>query len=173
MVDLFATYFLLSDPKIRPEMITNDMAFGFRETFSGIGIFVFKHGKDTKLIAIENKGDVHVTPNYIQFTYLKSIFKDGTNGCIIDPKIAYGNKFILHMKTIQGELHVTYGSKTRESSHTKCFEDFYMPDLNNRGYFGITARNHNNNNKLKIKDIEVGLIKVSNLDPNFYKHEGG
>ena len=124
---------------------------------------MFKDGKDTKLVALENKGNVHVHLNF-----LKNIFHDGTNGCIIDPKFALDKKFILHMKTIQGELHLTYGSKMRESAQAKCFEDFYMPGLNNRGYFGITARNNDNKH---VKDIEVGLIKISNLDPNFYKYE--
>jgi hypothetical protein len=42
MVDLFATWFLLSDPHIRAGSIGPDNTFGFRETFSGVGIFFFK-----------------------------------------------------------------------------------------------------------------------------------
>jgi len=57
MVDLFATWFLLSEPVIRPGSIGANMTFGFRETFNGVGIFVFKESQDYKLIAVENHGN--------------------------------------------------------------------------------------------------------------------
>ena len=41
-----------------------------------------------------------------------------------------------------------------------------MPNLSNRGFLGLTARNSDR----YVKDIDVLAVKVSNLDPNFYKH---
>ena len=55
-VDLFALWFLINEPRIRPNSIANNMTFGFRETFNGVGIFVFKEAKTYKLMAIENHG---------------------------------------------------------------------------------------------------------------------
>jgi len=57
MVDLFACWFLIGNPRIRPNSIANNMSFGFRETFNGVGVFVFKESQDYKIIAIENQGN--------------------------------------------------------------------------------------------------------------------
>ena len=42
--DIFACWFLLSDPHVRQGSIANNMGFGFRETFNGVGVFVIKEG---------------------------------------------------------------------------------------------------------------------------------
>ena len=42
MVDIFACWFLLGDPHIRQGSIANNMSFGFRETFNGVGVFMIK-----------------------------------------------------------------------------------------------------------------------------------
>lgn len=57
MVDLYAIWYLLSEPHLRQGSIGNNMTFGFRETFNGVGIFVFKESQDVKLIAVENHGN--------------------------------------------------------------------------------------------------------------------
>jgi len=43
-----------------------------------------------------------------------------------------------------------------------------MPNLNNQGYMGLTARNSDR----YVKDLELNSIKIMNLDPRFYRHEG-
>ena len=57
MQDIFAAWFLVSFPKIRPGLIKDKMAFGYRETFNGVGIYVFKESEDYKIIAMENYGN--------------------------------------------------------------------------------------------------------------------
>ena len=46
MVDMFAAYYLLSSPSIRPGIHNANKAFGFREYWSGVGVFVFKEGEN-------------------------------------------------------------------------------------------------------------------------------
>ena len=41
-----------------------------------------------------------------------------------------------------------------------------MPNLSNRGFLGISARNSDR----YVKSLEVSAVKVLNMDPNFYKH---
>ena len=57
MVDLFAFWYLLGDPKISPASIGANMSFGFRETYSGVGIFIFKESSEYKIVAMENHGN--------------------------------------------------------------------------------------------------------------------
>lgn len=164
MVDIFAFWFLLSEPKIGPNSIANNMTFGFRETFSGVGVFVFKESGDYKLIAVENHGNEQVT-----LAKLGKQFKANVNGCVIDSATAasLGTEFIVRLRMEQGMLKVTYGTKMRQSAHRTCMEDLYLPNLSNRGYLGVTARNSDR----YVKGFAIDTIKVINLDPNFYKHE--
>ena len=161
MVDLFAAWFLLSDPHIRAGSIGSNMTFGFRETYNGVGVFFFKESQDYKLVALENHGNEQVT-----LAKLGKSFKNGVNGCIIDTSILE-KEFVLRTKMDTGQLTVTYGPKLRQSSHKTCLQDLYMPNLANQGYVGVTARNSDR----YVKDLELNQIKVMNLDPRFYTHE--
>ena len=67
----------------------------------------------------------------------------------------------------QGQLSVFHGKKMRQSSQTECFKQLYMPQLSNRGYLGVTARNSDS----FVKSLAVKAVKVMNMDPNFYRHE--
>ena len=160
MVDLFACWFLLGEPRIRPGSIGNNMTFGFRETFNGVGIFVFKESSEYKLIAVENLGNEQTT-----LAKLGKAFKAGVNGCVVDATTLV-KEVALHLRMEQGMLTVTYGPKMRQSTHKVCVEKLYLPNLSNRGFLGITARNSDR----YVKDIEVHAVKVANLDPNFYRH---
>ena len=67
----------------------------------------------------------------------------------------------------QSMLTVTYGKKMRASSHKECFEDLFMKQLSNRGYLGVSSRNSSK----YTKDMDLVQVKVSNLDPNFYREK--
>jgi len=60
-IDLFATWFLIADPHLREGSIAANMGFGFRETFSGAGIFVFKQSRSYKIMAAQNLGNEQTT----------------------------------------------------------------------------------------------------------------
>jgi len=64
----------------------------------------------------------------------------------------------------QGMLEVSYGKKMRYSTHKTCFDQLYLPQLSNRGFLGITARNSDRHQK----SVDVNIVKVMNMDPNFY-----
>ena len=62
-VDLFACWYLLSHARSDNSVeqlsssSTNSKVieeFGFRETFNGVGIFVYKDGQEYKIVAVEN-----------------------------------------------------------------------------------------------------------------------
>ena len=161
MVDLFAIWYLLGDPRIRPNSIANNMTFGFRETFNGVGIFVFKESQDYRLIAIENHGNEQITMNK-----LGKNFKEGVNGCTV-PESAFDREFVLTLRMEQGQLTVTHGTKIRQSTHKKCIENLYMPNLSARGYLGVTARNSDR----YVKNLELNTVKVINHNPAFYAYE--
>jgi len=72
----------------------------------------------------------------------------------------------MHLTMEQGMLTVAYGSKMRQSSQKVCIEKLFMPNLSNRGFLGISARNSDR----FVKGLEVSAVKVLNMDPNFYKH---
>ena len=61
MVDFFAAFALHSEPRIKPESIHNNNPFGFRETYSGLGVFVFKESDSVKIVAMENQGNEKVS----------------------------------------------------------------------------------------------------------------
>ena len=95
MVDMFACWFLLSAPKIRPGAQTNMTSFGFREYWSGVGVFVFKENDKYKIMAAQNHGSDQVT-----LASLGKSFNNGVNGCIISESEMEGleKRFILHMR---------------------------------------------------------------------------
>ena len=80
----------------------------------------------------------------------------------------FADKFILHLKLEKTSLTVSYGSSMRQSTHKTCFKELEVTKESPHSYLGITARN----NDRYVKDLEVIAIKVTNLDPNFYRHEG-
>ena len=108
MQDIFAAWFLVSFPKIRPGLIKEKMAFGYRETFNGVGVYVFKESEDYKIIAMENYGNEQIT-----LSSLGKHFKSGTNGCTIKDKALFDKEFVMKMRFEQGMLRVTYGPKMR------------------------------------------------------------
>ena len=57
MVDIMAFWYLMGEPKINPASIGANMSFGFRETFSGVGVFIYKEGTEFKVVAMENHGN--------------------------------------------------------------------------------------------------------------------
>ena len=108
MQDIFAAWFLVSFPKIRPGLIKEKMAFGYRETFNGVGVYVFKESEDYKIIAMENYGNEQIT-----LSSLGKHFKSGTNGCTIRDKALFDKEFVMRMRLETGMLRVTYGPKMR------------------------------------------------------------
>lgn len=70
----------------------------------------------------------------------------------------------MRMRLETGMLRVTYGPKMRQTSHKTCFEGLYLPNLSNKGFVGLTARN----TKKYINDFSLNSVKVLNLDPRFY-----
>ena len=122
MVDLFAIFFLNSPPNIRPGAIGNNMTFGFRETFNGVGLFVYKESNDYKLVVAENAGASQTT-----LVKLAKDFQDGVNGCIINTStVNLANEFVIRAKLYQGQLTVTYGAKMRKSAQIPCVTDKSM-----------------------------------------------
>ena len=93
MQDIFAAWFLVSFPKIRPGLIKEKMAFGYRETFNGVGVYVFKESEDYKIIAMENYGNEQIT-----LSSLGKHFKSGTNGCTIRDKALFDKEFVMRMR---------------------------------------------------------------------------
>ena len=93
MQDIFAAWFLVSFPKIRPGLIKEKMAFGYRETFNGVGVYVFKESEDYKIIAMENYGNEQIT-----LSSLGKHFKSGTNGCTIKDKTLFDKEFVMRMR---------------------------------------------------------------------------
>ena len=54
-VDLFACWYLLGQARISENEGRGVVdEFGFRETFNGVGIFVYKEGQEYKIVAVEN-----------------------------------------------------------------------------------------------------------------------
>ena len=159
MQDLFACWFLVSFPKIRPGLIKEKMAFGYRETFNGVGVYVFKESEEYKIVAMENYGNESIT-----LSMLGKNFKSGTNGCVVRDKGLFDKEFVIRMRLETGMLRVTYGPKMRQTSHKTCFEGLYLPNLSNKGFVGLTARN----TKKYINDFSLNSVKVLNLDPRFY-----
>ena len=78
MVDLFASFYLLSGPSVRAGIHNSKKAFGFREYWSGVGVFVFKEGENYKIMAKENHGN-----DQVNLDYLGKNFKENENGCVI------------------------------------------------------------------------------------------
>ena len=144
MVDIFAVYDLFTDPKIKPESIGVNMPFGFRETYNGLGVFVFKENDNYKIVAMENQGNEQVS-----LAKLAKSFQSGINSCIIKNPGAYEQKFVLRMKAEGQQLMVSYGDKKRSSSQTVCFEGLELKNLSKRNYLGVTARN----NDRYVKDV--------------------
>jgi len=161
LVDLFACWYLLHEQKIRQGAHNSEKAFGFRDSWGGVGVFVYKEGENVKISAVESMGNDKVTLQYISKNFL-----EGVNGCTIPRKDfeSLENRMVIHMRMDQSMLTISYGTKMRQSSHTNCLEKLYMPNLSSSGTLGITARNDGRN----IKGIDVSFAKIMNMDPRFY-----
>ena len=158
MVDIFACWFLVHMPHIGVQSIDSSMTFGFRDTFNGIGIFVFKEMQQYKIVAAQNMGT-----EQINLLKLNKIFKDGVNGCVLE-KDTFDSEFVLHLRVFQSMISVAYGQKMRQSSHKNCFESLFVKNLNMRGFLGVTSRNSDR----YTKTVDVGIVRIMNMDPYFY-----
>ena len=95
---------------------------------------------------------------------LVKAYREGVNGCEVLQDVMDADFQVLHMRMTQGMLTVSYGNKMRSSTHIECFKDLFLPQLSNRGYLGVTARNSDRHQKT----VEIGQVKIMNMDPNFY-----
>ena len=93
MADLFAMWFLMTEPKIREGTIEHEKVFGFRDKFNGIGMFVYKIGDAYRMQVMENPGTEQVS-----LKKLSKKFNNGVNGCVIDPLNVATREFIATVK---------------------------------------------------------------------------
>ena len=143
--------------------------FGFKDSWNGVGIFVFHDGSNIKktvwrLTVIENFGTTQYTEDHVRQASTQQ------NSCELDYVNTGTGKFFLKIHMKDKKMTINYGRKN--SQIKPCLENMYVENWRIKGYMGITARNPTKKlpmGKKKYSDIDLKQIQFINNDARYYQ----
>ena len=102
-IDLFAIWYLTNNPAdtLANKESSHWLPFGYSRRFMGVGLFIFREGKDYYLIAMEDQG-----LERIALTEMANKMKPYENSCHI-PSALIENGFNVRLLSQQSMLQVT------------------------------------------------------------------
>ena len=103
---MFAFWYLISKPRQIEKLTTPTQYFGYKKTYSGVGVFVYRIGKDYRLQAKQD-----FDSGQIDIGELAGKFDEGSNGCTL----TYGNL----QRSISSGIESTGVSINLTVSHSK------------------------------------------------------
>ena len=76
---MFALWYLISKPRNKAIITSPEFVFGYRKSYSGVGVFLYKQGNEMRLQA---KQDYDTGP--IDLQKLSEKYVEGETGCTLD-----------------------------------------------------------------------------------------